>query len=89
MESDCLKAVEMVNKEFEGCNDLDPLVQNIKWRRTVSNCKAIQFIYREANRVAHLLAKSTMKIGQRACETRDIPLEALSVIEEEKPDLVL
>lgn len=41
-------------------------------------------MYREANRLAHCLAKIALKTGESAFRTREIPLEAVSILETEK-----
>lgn len=41
VEYDCSQAVSLVNGEEEQCKDVDSIVENLKWKRTTTNCMGI------------------------------------------------
>ena len=61
VESDCKLAVQILGKEEESCTDLDSVVERLKIRKGETSCRGIQFVFRECNRLAHLLAKITLR----------------------------
>uniref|UniRef100_A0A803PM68 RNase H type-1 domain-containing protein n=1 Tax=Cannabis sativa TaxID=3483 RepID=A0A803PM68_CANSA len=60
VETDCLQAVNLVQQEEEGCRDLDGLIAHIKCLLQDVRVGGINFVYREANQVAHVLANEAL-----------------------------
>uniref|UniRef100_A0A803P6S3 RNase H type-1 domain-containing protein n=1 Tax=Cannabis sativa TaxID=3483 RepID=A0A803P6S3_CANSA len=56
IESDCLQAVNLIQKKEDGCRDIDGLLHQIRSLMCHVNFVGISFVFREANRVAHELA---------------------------------
>uniref|UniRef100_A0A803PGA4 RNase H type-1 domain-containing protein n=1 Tax=Cannabis sativa TaxID=3483 RepID=A0A803PGA4_CANSA len=83
IESDCLQAIQLIQKKDEGCHDVDCLLGQIRTLLLYDSCDGISFIFREANRVAHVLANyvltnkaSAMWIGaDPSCASQEISLD--------------
>uniref|UniRef100_A0A803P018 RNase H type-1 domain-containing protein n=1 Tax=Cannabis sativa TaxID=3483 RepID=A0A803P018_CANSA len=56
IESDCLRAIQLIQKKEEGCHDVDCLLDQIRTLLLYDSVDGISFVLREANRVAHVLA---------------------------------
>uniref|UniRef100_A0A803QE56 CCHC-type domain-containing protein n=1 Tax=Cannabis sativa TaxID=3483 RepID=A0A803QE56_CANSA len=56
IESDCLEAIQLIQNKEESCRDIDGVLDHIRHLLSYANVKGLLFVYREANKVAHVLA---------------------------------
>ncbi|KAM6559244.1 hypothetical protein CsatA_028483 [Cannabis sativa] len=56
IESDCLEAIKLIQKKEDGCRDVDCLLDQIRGLLSHDCVIGISFVFREANKVAHVLA---------------------------------
>ncbi|XP_062109606.1 uncharacterized protein LOC133821152 [Humulus lupulus] len=85
VESDCLGAVSAISKPSPGIFDWDGVLDSISSLALVSNCRGVSFVCREANRLAHCLAKSSQVLGSSAVWNEALPLDASVVAIAEMP----
>ncbi|XP_062118438.1 uncharacterized protein LOC133832064 [Humulus lupulus] len=83
VESDCSSAVSLSNRPLVFCNELEGVITDIKNLVEKSGCKEISFVGREANCLAHGLAKTTSWKGVTACSVGCVPSELFSVYKAE------
>uniref|UniRef100_A0A803Q0L5 Reverse transcriptase domain-containing protein n=1 Tax=Cannabis sativa TaxID=3483 RepID=A0A803Q0L5_CANSA len=83
IESDCLQAVQLIQRKDEGCFDVDCLLDQIRTLLLYDSVDGISFVFREANRVAYVLANyalvnkaSAMWIGvELSCASQELSLD--------------
>ena len=85
LESDCLQAVQELKRTETACGDREGLILHIKQLMQNSSCRGVLFTYREANRLAHCVAKFTHRMGDSDSRSGSLSIEACSVLEAEKP----
>uniref|UniRef100_A0A803QHJ7 Piwi domain-containing protein n=1 Tax=Cannabis sativa TaxID=3483 RepID=A0A803QHJ7_CANSA len=56
IESDCLEAIQLIQKKEDGCRDVDCLLEQIRLLLSHDSVIGISFVFRETNKVAHVLA---------------------------------
>ncbi|XP_062080600.1 uncharacterized protein LOC133785369 [Humulus lupulus] len=85
VESDCFGAVGAICKPSPGIFDWDGVLDSISSLAHVSNFRGVSFVCREANRLAHCLAKSSQVLGSSAVWNEALPLDASAVAIAEMP----
>ncbi|KAM6592314.1 hypothetical protein CsatA_000017 [Cannabis sativa] len=60
IESDCLEVVQLIQKKEDGCRDVDCLLDQIRVLLSHDCVIGISFVFREANKVAHVLANHAL-----------------------------
>ncbi|XP_062118476.1 uncharacterized protein LOC133832109 [Humulus lupulus] len=88
VESDCLQAVNLVNRAEVDCNDMEGLIRSCKLGISAIECKGDGFACRSANRLAHFLAKFTLLNGDSAGWNGGLPSAACSALMADLPVLL-
>ena len=78
IESNCSSAISLVNRSEFFCNEMKGLIREIKLLQRELGCCEVRFIGREANSLAHGLAKITASRVVDAGYLGDLPVELLS-----------
>ena len=85
VESDCLQAVSEVSRPEVACSDREATVLSLKVLMADLSCKGVKFVPREANRLAHSVAKSTLSLGGSVDRSGNFPIEAWPVLMADMP----
>ncbi|XP_062085639.1 uncharacterized protein LOC133791738 [Humulus lupulus] len=85
VESDSLNAVQAISSPTEGYRDWDGLTQSLLALMASPRFLGCSFVRREANNLAHFLAKLTLEMGDSVEGNMALPLAARSVLQRDLP----
>ena len=76
IKSDCKQAVAILNQDGVQCLGLEAIVLELKEKMNGPSCKGLNFVYREANQLAHCVAKSASFMRSGRDRNRESPFVA-------------
>ena len=75
-----MQAISLINNQMVDCGDLETTILYLKELVGNQACRGVKFTYREANRLAHTIAKFTNFHGEKVGWRGDLPFEAWPIL---------